>query len=130
MNILAGLKYSNTDEWVKVDGKVATIGVSDYAQEQLSDVVFVEIAVSLNDVVKKGALLGTVESVKAASDINFPVSGKVVSINESLSDSPELVNTDPYEKAWMVKIEMSNTAELNDLMDTKSYQEYCEGREH
>jgi glycine cleavage system H protein len=130
MNILAGLKYSNTDEWVKVDGKVATIGVSDYAQEQLSDVVFVEIAVSLDDVVKKGALLGTVESVKAASDINFPVSGKVVSINESLSDSPELVNTDPYEKAWMVKIEMSNTAELNDLMDTKSYQEYCEGREH
>lgn len=130
MNILAGLKYSNTDEWVKVDGKVATIGVSDYAQEQLSDVVFVEIAVSLNDVVKKGALLGTVESVKAASDINFPVSGKVVSINESLSDSPELVNSDPYEKAWMVKIEMNNTAELNDLMDTKSYQEYCEGREH
>jgi glycine cleavage system H protein len=130
MNILAGLKYSNTDEWVKVDGKVATIGVSDYAQEQLSDVVFVEIAVSLNDLVKKGALLGTVESVKAASDINFPLSGKVVSINESLSDSPELVNTDPYEKAWMVKIEMSNAAELNDLMDSKSYQAYCEGREH
>jgi glycine cleavage system H protein len=130
MNILAGLKYSNTDEWVKVEGKVATIGVSDFAQEQLSDVVFVEIAVSLNDAVKKGALLGTVESVKAASDINFPVSGKVVSINESLSDSPELVNSDPYEKAWMVKIEMSNTAELNDLMDAKSYQEYCEGREH
>jgi glycine cleavage system H protein len=130
MNILAGLKYANTDEWVKVDGKVATIGVSDYAQEQLSDVVFVEIAVSLNDMVKKGALLGTVESVKAASDINFPVSGKVVSINESLSDSPELVNTDPYEKAWMVKIELSNAAEVNDLMDTKSYQAYCEGREH
>ncbi len=130
MNILAGLKYANTDEWVKVDGKVATIGVSDYAQEQLSDVVFVEIAVSLNDMVKKGALLGTVESVKAASDINFPVSGKVVSINESLSDSPELVNTEPYEKAWMVKIEMSSLAELNDLMDSKSYQAYCEGREH
>jgi glycine cleavage system H protein len=130
MNILAGLKYANTDEWVKADGKVATIGVSDYAQEQLSDVVFVEIAVSLNDMVKKGALLGTVESVKAASDINFPVSGKVVAINESLSDSPELVNTEPYEKAWMVKVEMSSPAELNDLMDSKSYQAYCEGREH
>jgi glycine cleavage system H protein len=130
MNILTGLKYANTDEWVKVDGNVATIGVSDYAQEQLSDVVFVEIAVSLNDMVKKGALLGTVESVKAASDINFPVSGKVVSINESLSDSPELVNTEPYEKAWMVKVEMSSPAELNDLMDSKSYQAYCEGREH
>jgi glycine cleavage system H protein len=130
MKILAGLKYSNTDEWVKVDGTVATIGVSDFAQEQLSDVVFVEIAVSLKDMVKKGGLLGTVESVKAASDINFPVSGKVVSINESLSDSPELVNTDPYDKAWMVKIEMSNIAELNDMMDTKSYQAFCEGREH
>jgi glycine cleavage system H protein len=130
MNILAGLKYANTDEWVKVDGNVATIGVSDYAQEQLSDVVFVEIAVSLNDMVKKGALLGTVESVKAASDINFPVSGKVVAINESLSDSPELVNTEPYDKAWMVKVEISSPAELNDLMDSKSYQAYCEGREH
>jgi glycine cleavage system H protein len=130
MNILAGLKYANTDEWVKVDGNVATIGVSDYAQEQLSDVVFVEIAVSLKDMVKKGALLGTVESVKAASDINFPVSGKVVAINESLSDSPELVNTEPYDKAWMVKVEMSSPAELNDLMDSKSYQAYCEGREH
>jgi glycine cleavage system H protein len=130
MNILTGLKYANTDEWVKVDGNVATIGVSDYAQEQLSDVVFVEIAVSLKDMVKKGALLGTVESVKAASDINFPVSGKVVAINESLSDSPELVNTEPYDKAWMVKVEMSSPAELNDLMDSKSYQAYCEGREH
>jgi len=130
MNILAGLKYANTDEWVKVGGNVATIGVSDYAQEQLSDVVFVELAVSLNDVVKKGALLGTVESVKAASDINFPVSGKVIALNESLSDSPELVNTDPYEKAWMVKVELSNPSEIKDLMDDKSYQSYCEGREH
>lgn len=130
MNIPTGLKYSNTDEWVKADGKVATIGVSDFAQEQLSDVVFVEIAVALNDNVKKGALLGTVESVKAASDINLPVSGKVVEINEALSDTPEMVNTEPYGKAWMIKIEMSNPAELNDLMDDKTYQKFCEEREH
>ncbi len=130
MNIPTGYKYSNTDEWVKTEGNIATIGVSDFAQEQLSDVVFVEIAVSLNDNVKKGALLGTVESVKAASDINLPISGKVVEINEALSDTPELVNTEPYTKAWMVKIEMSNPAELNDLMDDKAYQKSCEEREH
>jgi glycine cleavage system H protein len=130
MNIPAGYKYANTDEWVKVEGNVATVGVSDYAQEQLSDVVFVEIAASMDDSVKKGSLLGTVESVKAASDINFPVSGKIVAINEELSDSPELVNSEPYGKAWMVKVEMANPSELNDLMDEKAYQKYCEEREH
>ncbi len=130
MNIPAGYKYANTDEWVKVEGNVATVGVSDYAQEQLSDVVFVEIAASVDDSVKKGSLLGTVESVKAASDINFPVSGKIVAINEDLSDSPELVNSEPYGKAWMVKVEMTNPSELDDLMDEKAYQKYCEEREH
>lgn len=130
MNIPTGYKYSNTDEWVKTEGNVATIGISDFAQEQLSDVVFVEIAISADDHVKKGALLGTVESVKAASDINLPVSGKVVAINEALSDTPELVNTEPYSKAWMVKIELSNPAELDDLMDDKAYTKFCEEREH
>jgi len=130
MNFPAGYKYANTDEWVKVEGNVATVGVSDYAQEQLSDVVFVEIAVSQDDVVKKGALLGTIESVKAASDINLPISGKVIAINEALSDSPELVNTEPYEKAWMVKIELSDPAEVNTLMDEKAYQKFCEERDH
>ena len=130
MNFPAGYKYANTDEWVKVEGNVATVGVSDYAQEQLSDVVFVEIAVSQDDVVKKGALLGTIESVKAASDINLPVSGKVIAINEALSDSPELVNTEPYDKAWMVKIELSDPAEVNTLMDEKAYQKFCEERDH
>lgn len=130
MNFPVGYKYANTDEWVKVDGNLGTIGVSDYAQEQLSDVVFVEIAVSLNDVVKKGSLLGTIESVKAASDINLPVSGKVVAINEALSDSPEMVNTEPYDKAWMIKIELSDPSELDNLMDEKSYQKFCEDREH
>jgi len=130
MNIPAGLKYANTDEWVKVEGKVAVIGVSDFAQDQLSDVVFVEIAVAVGDVVKKNSLLGTVESVKAASDINMPVSGKVVEINEALSSSPEQVNTDPYGQAWMIKLEMSKPAELNDLMDDKAYASFCAGREH
>jgi glycine cleavage system H protein len=130
MNYPAGYKYANTDEWVKVDGNVATVGVSDYAQEQLSDVVFVEIAVSQDDFVKKGALLGTIESVKAASDINLPVSGKIIAINEALSDSPELVNTEPYDKAWMVKIELSDPTEVTSLMDEKAYQKFCEERDH
>ncbi len=130
MNIPAGFKFAATDEWVRVEGTIATIGISDFAQDQLSDVVFVEIAVSVGDSVTKGGLLGTVESVKAASDINLPVSGKVVETNESLSDTPELVNSDPYGKAWMVKIELSNPAEVNDLMDDKAYGVNCAGREH
>lgn len=130
MAIPAGLKFAKTDEWVKVDGNVATIGVSDYAQEQLSDVVFVEIAVSPGEEVKKGKSFATVESVKAASDVNAPVSGKVVEINEALADSPEQVNTEPYGSAWMIKVELANPADLDDLMDGSAYEAYCQTREH
>ncbi len=130
MAIPAGLKFAKTDEWVKVDGNVATIGVSDYAQEQLSDVVFVEIAVSPGEEVKKGKPFATVESVKAASDVNAPVSGKVVEINEALADSPEQVNTEPYGSAWMIKVELANPADLDDLMDGSAYEAYCQTREH
>lgn len=130
MAIPAGLKFAKTDEWVKVDGNVATIGVSDYAQEQLSDVVFVEIAVSPGEEVKKGKSFATVESVKAASDVNAPVSGKVVEINEALADSPEQVNTEPYGSAWMIKVELTNPADLDDLMDGSAYEAYCQTREH
>lgn len=130
MAIPAGLKFAKTDEWVKVDGNIATIGVSDYAQEQLSDVVFVEIAVSPGEEVKKGKPFATVESVKAASDVNAPVSGKVVEINEALADSPEQVNTEPYGSAWMIKVELTNPADLDDLMDGSAYEAYCQTREH
>lgn len=130
MNIPTGYKFSKTDEWVKVEGSTATIGVSDYAQEQLSDVVFVEITVSEGDTVQKGKVFGTVESVKAASDINLPVSGKVVAVNESLADTPEKVNTEPYDSAWMIKMELSNKSELDDLMSPDAYKAYCETREH
>jgi glycine cleavage system H protein len=130
MAIPAGFKFAKTDEWVKVDGNIATIGVSDYAQEQLSDVVFVEIAVSPGEEVKKGKPFATVESVKAASDVNAPVSGKVVEINEALADSPEQVNTEPYGSAWMIKVELANPADLDDLMDGSAYEAYCQTREH
>ncbi len=130
MNIPAGLKFAKSDEWVKVDGNIATIGVSDYAQEQLSDVVFVEITVGSGDEVKKGKPFATVESVKAASDVNAPVSGKVTEVNEGLADSPENVNTEPYSGAWMIKVELANPAELDDLMDGPAYEAYCQSREH
>jgi len=130
VNIPANLKYAETDEWVLVEGNVATIGISDHAQDQLSDIVFVEIAVSEGDTVKKGATCATLESVKAAADVNLPVSGKVVAINEDLAQTPEVVNSDPYGKAWMVKVELANPGELTGLMDAAAYEKYCAERSH
>lgn len=130
MKTLANAKYANSDEWVTVEGKVATIGISDYAQEQLSDVVFAEASVSVGDAIKKNTVVATVESVKAASDVISPVSGKVVEVNESLSQTPELVNSDPFGAAWLVKIELSDPSELDHLMDAASYEKYCEDRGH
>jgi glycine cleavage system H protein len=130
MNTPANLKYTKSDEWVLLDGKIATVGVTDYAQEQLSDVVFVEITVDIDDVVKKQGHIATIESVKAAADVNSPVSGKVILINQDLANSPEHVNTDPFGTAWMVKIEISDLAEMSQLMDAKTYEEYCSTRSH
>jgi len=130
MNIPSDLKYTKTDEWVKIDGSSATIGISDYAQDQLSDIVFVEITVATGESVKKGSSCATVESVKAAADVNIPVSGNVVEINEDLPDTPELVNSDPYSKAWMVKLELTNLAELDSLMDATAYEAFVKERGH
>jgi glycine cleavage system H protein len=130
MNVPADLKYTASDEWVKVDGKIATIGVSDFAQEQLSDVVFVEIVVADGETVKKGSTCATIESVKAAADVNLPVSGKVTAINEDLSKSPELVNSDPFGKAWMVKLELTDPSELNALMSATDYEKFLKDRSH
>lgn len=128
MNTPVNLKYAKTDEWVKVENKIGTIGVTDYAQDQLSDVVFVEVIVSAGDKVQKGSVFGTIESVKAAADVNLPVSGTVVEVNEALPDKPELVNTEPYGQAWLVKIELSNPSELDALMDAGAYEKFCEER--
>jgi glycine cleavage system H protein len=130
MNVPTNLKYAKTDEWVKLDGNVATIGVSDYAQSQLSDVVYVEISAAVGEHVAKNSTIVTIESVKAAADVNAPVSGKVLAVNEGLSQTPELVNNDPYEAAWMLKIEVENPADLDSLMDAAGYQTYCEERSH
>ena len=130
MNTPENLKYTNSDEWLLVEGKTATMGVTDYAQNQLSDVVFVEITVESGEAIKKNTHVATIESVKAAADVNVPVSGKVLEVNESLSNTPEVVNSDPYGKAWMIKFEISDAAELSNLMDAKAYADYCATRGH
>ena len=129
MNIPGDLKYAKTDEWVKVEGKVATIGITDYAQSQLSDIVYFEFKVDPNESVKKGGTAATVESVKAASDVIFPVSGKVVELNESVVDEFEGINSKPYE-TWFLKVELSNPGDLDALMDAAEYEKYCEERGH
>jgi glycine cleavage system H protein len=130
MNTPQGLKYASTDEWLKVEGNIATLGVTDYAQDQLSDIVFFEATVEAGDEVKKGAVIGTIESVKAAADVSSPVSGKVIEINEALANSPELINSDPFGAAWMLKVELANPAEVESLMDAEAYASYCETRGH
>jgi len=130
MKILPDLVYTETDEWVRAEDKTATIGISDYAQDQLSDVVYVEFVVSVGDTISKGQQIATIESVKAAADVNSPVSGTVVAVNESLPATPEMVNKDPFGQAWMVKVEMEEPVELTTLMNSDAYDAYCKERSH
>ncbi len=129
MNIPTELKYTKNDEWIRVEGNIGTVGITDYAQEQLSDIVFVEIVVSVGDTVKQGDTCATLESVKAAADVYLPVSGKIVEVNESLPDSPEKVNTSPFGEAWMVKVELSNPGELAGLLDATAYEKHLAEKE-
>jgi glycine cleavage system H protein len=130
MNIPSDLVYTETDEWVKAEGQSATIGITDYAQDQLSDVVYVEFIVSPGDTVKKGDQIATIESVKAAADVNSPVSGVVTAVNEVLPQNPELVNKDPFGQAWMVKVDMQDTGELGTMKNAGAYEKYCTERSH
>jgi glycine cleavage system H protein len=120
MNIPQNLKYTKEHEWVLVEGNIGTIGITDYAQGELGDVVFVDIDPSLAEM-RKGDSVGTIEAVKTVSDIFAPFTGKVIEINEALKDSPETVNSDPYGNGWMLKVEISDTSELNDLLDADAY---------
>jgi glycine cleavage system H protein len=122
MNIPANLKYTKNDEWINVEGKLGTVGITDFAQEQLSDIVFVEVVLAVGETAAAGASAATIESVKAAADVYLPVSGKVVEVNEALPDSPEKVNSDPYGAAWMVKLELTNPGELDGLLDAAAYE--------
>ena len=125
MKTLPNLKYTNSDEWF--DPATGSVGLTDYAQSQLSDVVFVEIQVEPGQAVKAGDAIASVESVKASAEIYAPVGGKVTAVNKALSEKPETLNTDPYGAAWMIKLE---GAAAGDLMDTIAYEKYCEGRAH
>ncbi|MCX8055443.1 MAG: glycine cleavage system protein GcvH [Ignavibacteria bacterium] len=120
MNFPAELKYTQDHEWVRVDGNIATIGISDHAQGELGDVVYVDIPDDITEV-SAGQSFGTIEAVKTVADLFAPVSGKVVEVNRSLNDNPEVVNKDPYGEGWMIKIELSNPAELDALMDVNAY---------
>ena len=115
------LKYSKDHEWVKAEGKVATIGITDYAQDQLGDIVYVELPPAGKEL-KEGEEFGVVESVKSVSSLYCPVSGKVIEVNAALNDSPQLVNEDPYGKGWIIKVEMNNPADLDVLLTPENYQ--------
>lgn len=121
MKAPAELKYSKNDEWIRVEDEIATMGITDYAQDQLSDVVFIEIVVFEGDSTGKGETCAVVESVKAAADIYMPVGGEIVAINEALVDSPELINEDPFGEAWLIKFKISDPGELDSLMDAEAY---------
>ncbi len=122
------LKYSKTDEWVRVEGDQAVIGISDYAQDQLGDIVYLELPWNAGSNVSRETKFGDIESVKATSELTAPLSGAVVKSNEALKDTPELINDSPYEEGWMLTITMSNPAELDDLMSAEQYEEYLQGR--
>ncbi len=120
MKIPDNVKYTKDHEWVRVEGNIGTIGVTDYAQGELGDVVFVDIDADLKEI-SKGDSFGTIEAVKTVGDLFAPFSGKVTEINKKLSDSPETVNTDPFGDGWMIKAEISNIADLSDLLNADSY---------
>ena len=116
------LKYTKDHEWVKIDGDVATVGITDFAQGELGDIVYVEVE-TLDETLDREKVFGTVEAVKTVSDLYLPLSGEIIEFNESLEDEPENVNTDPYGDGWMIKIKISNPDEIEDLLDEAAYQE-------
>ncbi len=124
MNIPSNLKYSKDHEWVKVDGNIATIGITDFAQSELGDIVFVDIQTEGEDLAAN-EVFGAIEAVKTVADALMPVSGKVIEVNADLEGAPESVNSDPYGAGWMIKVEMSDPAEVDALLDAEAYEAIC-----
>ncbi len=122
MNFPESLRYTKDHEWVKVEGDVAIVGITSYAQGELGDIVFVEIE-TVGETLDKEETFGTVEAVKTVSDLFMPVAGEIVEKNETLNDSPELINKDPYGDGWMIKVKMSDPAQIDELFDAKAYTE-------
>ena len=121
MNIPTNLRYTGDHEWIRVEGNEAFVGITDYAQSELGEIVFVDVN-TVGETVEKGETFGSVEAVKTVSDLNIPVTGEVLEFNEELNDQPELVNNDPYGEGWMIKIVVKNAAELDDLLDAAAYE--------
>ena len=121
MNVPKNLKYTNDHEWVKVDGDIATIGITDFAQGELGDIVYVEVE-TLEETLDKEEVFGTVEAVKTVSDLFMPISGKILEFNESLETNPEKVNDNPYEDGWMIKMKISDASELDELLSPQDYE--------
>ena len=122
MNIPANLKYTKDHEWVSIDGDVATVGITHFAQKELGDIVYVEVE-TLDQTLDKDEVFGTVEAVKTVSDLFLPLSGEIIAFNDNLESSPEKVNTDPYGDGWMIKIKISNLEEIDSLLSSDSYKE-------
>jgi glycine cleavage system H protein len=130
MEFPAELKYTENDEWIRVEGNVGTAGITDYAQDALSDIVYLEVTAAIGDELAQGDSFAEVESVKAAAYVYMPVAGVITEINEALADTPETVNSDPYGEAWMVKFEIKDASQLDGLLDASAYEKHCEEREH
>jgi glycine cleavage system H protein len=126
MNLPEELKYTKDHEWVKIEGKTATVGITDFAQGELGDVVYVEVE-TVDEELDKDEVFGTVEAVKTVSDLFLPLSGKIIEFNEDLEDEPEKVNEDPYGDGWMIKFEISDESELDQLLDADAYKSHVEG---
>ena len=123
MNIPENLKYTKDHEWLRLEGKVATVGITDFAQGELGDIVFVEIETEGEDL-EREEVFGTIEAVKTVSDLYMPLSGKVIEVNVDLADQPDLINKDPYNKGWMIKLELVNPEEIDVLLSDKQYKEF------
>src|SRR5690554_6143991 len=126
MNLPEELKYTKDHEWVRVEGDVATVGVTDFAQSELGDIVYVEVE-TVDETLDRDEIFGSVEAVKTVSDLYLPLSGEIVEFNDSLEDEPERVNADPYGEGWMIKIKFSDTAEVEDLLSAAQYKEIVGG---
>ena len=127
MNFPTDVKYTKSDEWIRVKGNAAEAGITDYAQSHLSDIVYVELP-EVGSEFQAGTPFGSIESVKAASDMNLPASGTITAVNEALSDTPEVVNSDPFGQGWIVKFTLSDPQEVTGLMDAQAYEAYCNER--
>ncbi|NEV94565.1 glycine cleavage system protein GcvH [Psychroflexus sp. YR1-1] len=125
MNVPDNLKYTKDHEWVKIDGDTATIGITDFAQGELGDIVYVEVE-TIGETMDKDEVFGTVEAVKTVSDLFLPLTGEVLEFNEELEDEPEMVNEEPYGKGWMIKMKIANQDEVDELMDAKAYKAHIE----